>query len=221
MSSIRDLVEEFVDQLSEVVESQVVARARHTVEAALAGHPLSKGNGRLRAAALSITAGGLGLRKPRKKPPVQLCPVPGCTERAAPIFGMVCANHKDVPKTKIRQYREERRAGKLGAKSSKSSASAKSSRSSKPSKASKASMKGAAAKAPARKAAASKKRPAASKAKARRATPTPAKVEVMQKPAQVRAGAATAKIKAKRLTPARETPPATLAPTPAPAPASV
>jgi hypothetical protein len=213
MSSIRDLVEEFVDQLSEVVESQVVARARHTVEAALAGHPLSKGNGRLRAAALSITAADLGVRKPRKKPPVQLCPVPGCTGRAAPIFGMVCAEHKDVPKTKIRQYREERRAGKLG-KPGKVSA-----------KASKSPTRRASAKArkttPARRAAPSKKRPAASKARPRHAAPPPARVEVVQRPAQVRAGAASAKVKAKRPTPTREAPPATLAPAPSPAPATV
>src|SRR5215468_1772543 len=116
MSSIRDLVEEFVDQLSAALENQVVTRARLAVDAALAGRALPKGNGRLGAAAITMTAAGLGLRKPRKKAPVQLCPVPGCTERAAPIFGMVCAKHKDVSKTKIRQYREARRAGKLAAK---------------------------------------------------------------------------------------------------------
>jgi hypothetical protein len=47
--------------------------------------------------------------KPRKKPPRQLCPVPGCKNTAAPIFGMVCKDHKDVAKSKITKYREERR----------------------------------------------------------------------------------------------------------------
>src|SRR5215471_4949213 len=120
MSSIQDLralVDDFVEQLSGALETQVIVRARHAVEAALAGHGLSRGNGGLRAAAITLAAGALGARKPRKKPPVQLCPVPGCTERAAPIFGMVCARHKDVPKTKIRQYREARRAGKLAGRS--------------------------------------------------------------------------------------------------------
>src|SRR5215831_13187997 len=99
MSSIRDLVDEFVDQLSTAIETQAIARARVTVEAALAGQSFPHGNGRLRAAAVAITAAGFGARKPRKKPPIQLCPVPGCKERAAPIFGMVCATHKDVAKT--------------------------------------------------------------------------------------------------------------------------
>ena len=51
-------------------------------------------------------------RKPRKKGPKQLCPVPGCKNPAAPVFGMVCAKHKDLPKAKIKQYREARRAKK-------------------------------------------------------------------------------------------------------------
>jgi hypothetical protein len=51
-------------------------------------------------------------KKPRKKPPRQLCPVPGCKNTAAPVFGMVCAKHKDVPKAKIKEYREKRRAAK-------------------------------------------------------------------------------------------------------------
>src|SRR5215471_12107026 len=121
MSSIRDLVEEFVDQLSHALETQAVVRARRAVEAALAGHSIPQGNGRARAAVVAVTAAGIGARRPRKKPPIQLCPVPGCTERAAPIFGMVCAKHKDVPKTKIRQYREARRAGKLAAKNRRAS----------------------------------------------------------------------------------------------------
>jgi hypothetical protein len=31
------------------------------------------------------------------------------------VFGMVCARHKDVPKAKIKQYREQRRAAKAKA----------------------------------------------------------------------------------------------------------
>jgi hypothetical protein len=43
--------------------------------------------------------------------------VPGCKNRAAPVFGMVCRDHKDVPKAKIKKYRAERRAEKEKAKS--------------------------------------------------------------------------------------------------------
>jgi len=49
-------------------------------------------------------------KKARRKGPIQLCPVPGCKERAAPVFGMVCAKHKGLPKTQIKKYREARRA---------------------------------------------------------------------------------------------------------------
>ena len=46
--------------------------------------------------------------------PRQFCPVPGCKNPAAPVFGMVCAKHKDVAKSKIKKYREARKAKKLG-----------------------------------------------------------------------------------------------------------
>jgi len=39
--------------------------------------------------------------------------VPGCKNPAAPIFGMVCKDHKNVAKSKIKKYREERREGKV------------------------------------------------------------------------------------------------------------
>ena len=48
----------------------------------------------------------------RRKGPKQLCPVPGCKNPAAPVFGMVCAKHKDIPKAQIKKYREARRAKK-------------------------------------------------------------------------------------------------------------
>jgi hypothetical protein len=125
MSSLHDLIQDFIDQLSDAIESEAMSRAREAVENALGG--AANQAGRLRAA-LKHTNGlngahlnGSGLRadaRPRKKPPIQLCPVPGCSERAAPIFGMVCAKHKDLPKTKIKKYREERRAKKLGLKAS-------------------------------------------------------------------------------------------------------
>jgi hypothetical protein len=44
----------------------------------------------------------------KKTRPKQLCPVPGCKNVAAPIFGMVCKDHKNVAKSKIKKYREER-----------------------------------------------------------------------------------------------------------------
>jgi hypothetical protein len=122
MSNIQSIVDDFANQLSALIEAQVIARARATVAAAL-GAQGKRGPGRppklAKLVELSIPGAVVnGRRKPRKKAPPQLCPVPGCKNRAAPIFGMVCSEHQDVPKAKIKQYREARRAekGKVKAK---------------------------------------------------------------------------------------------------------
>jgi hypothetical protein len=118
MSNIQSIVDDFANQLSALIEAQVIARARATVAAAL-GAQGKRGPGRppklAKLVALELPAGITnGRRKARKKAPPQLCPVPGCKNRAAPIFGMVCSDHKDVPKAKIKEYREARRAKKAG-----------------------------------------------------------------------------------------------------------
>jgi len=92
---IRSLVEDFTAHLSSVIEQQVLQRARAVVDGALGSR------------------GAIQASKSRKKPPRQLCPVPGCKNTAAPVYGMVCADHKDVPRAKIKKYREARRAKKL------------------------------------------------------------------------------------------------------------
>jgi hypothetical protein len=104
-SDIRTLVEEFVNQIVAAVEADSVHRVQQAVAAAFgAGAVPSRRPGR---AALSAFG-------PAKRRPKQLCPVPGCTGVAAPVFGMVCAKHKDVPKAKIKEYRVARRAAKGG-----------------------------------------------------------------------------------------------------------
>jgi hypothetical protein len=101
MTNVRALIEDFTHRLTAALHSETMERARHAVESALGvrrpGRP---------AKVAPITIG----KKPRKKAPRQLCPVPGCKNPAAPVFGMVCAKHKDVAKTKIKKYREARRA---------------------------------------------------------------------------------------------------------------
>ena len=114
MSTIRSIVDDFAKRLNTIIEEQVVSRARDAVAAALGGARGKRGPGRppkLVSLALASAPVALGKRR-RKKAPPQLCPVPGCKNRAAPIFGMVCSDHKNVPKAKIRQYREARRAKK-------------------------------------------------------------------------------------------------------------
>jgi len=103
---IRRLVADFTERLHAAVDQISVARAREAVM-----HALGEKRGRLPKGMAAI----LG-RKPRRKAPRQLCPVPGCQNPAAPVFGMVCSAHRDVPKTKIKQYREARRAAKLRGK---------------------------------------------------------------------------------------------------------
>lgn len=54
-------------------------------------------------------------RKPGLKSnglPIQLCPVPGCKNRAAPVFGMVCGDHRHIKKATIAKYRAARKAKK-------------------------------------------------------------------------------------------------------------
>ena len=105
-SDIQDIVQEFVARLASLIEQDAVSRARDVVLGALGGRGVSTGRGPGRP-----PGSGAGLRK-RRKGPIQLCPVPGCTNRAAPVFGMVCSKHKDLPKTEIRKFREQRRATK-------------------------------------------------------------------------------------------------------------
>ncbi|HLK91863.1 MAG TPA: hypothetical protein VKZ18_18370 [Polyangia bacterium] len=109
-TDVQELVQQFVDRLSSLIEQDTVSRAREAVLTAFGGHA---------PAALLRGAGkGFGARK-RRKGPIQLCPVPGCTNRAAPVFGMVCAKHKGLPKAEIKKYREARRAQKAKAKAKK------------------------------------------------------------------------------------------------------
>jgi hypothetical protein len=110
MNDIQALIEDFTRNLAAALESQALERARDAVESALGGR--SPGP-RVKPTRLASVA------KPRKKPPVQFCPVPGCKTPAAPVFGMVCGKHRDISKTKIKKYREARKAQKLGTASAK------------------------------------------------------------------------------------------------------
>jgi hypothetical protein len=102
-NALRDLISDFAAKLTSLVQSEALARARDQVTAVLGIRRRDRPAG----GSASIIG-----RKPRKKGPKQLCPVPGCKNPAAPVFGMVCAKHKDVPKAKIKKYREARRAKK-------------------------------------------------------------------------------------------------------------
>jgi hypothetical protein len=107
MRNIRAILESFTKQLTAIIEASVLERARAKMLTAFGDSDfVSRRGGRPPKALGDIT-------RPRKKAPVQLCPVPGCKNPAAPIFGMVCSKHKDLPKAKIKKYREARRLAKL------------------------------------------------------------------------------------------------------------
>lgn len=108
-TDIRTLVETFVNQIVTAVEAESVRRVREAVAVMFGpGAPSPRRTGRPAGAGSALSAG------PSRHRPKQLCPVPGCTGVAAPVFGMVCAQHKDIPKTKIKEYRAQRRAEKAG-----------------------------------------------------------------------------------------------------------
>jgi hypothetical protein len=108
-TDIRSLVEGFVTQIVAAVEADSVRRLQHAVTAAFVGAGAGAAPRRGRA-----TLGPAALAPAPARRPKQLCPVPGCKGVAAPVFGMVCAQHRDVPKAKIAEYRAQRRAAKAG-----------------------------------------------------------------------------------------------------------
>jgi hypothetical protein len=102
-------IETFTGQIMATVEAAVAER----IQAALAGVfgvPQKRGPGRPpKHLATTAPLTFASVRTPTRKK--QLCPVPGCTSPAAPVFGMVCKQHKNVAKAKIKKYREARREG--------------------------------------------------------------------------------------------------------------
>jgi hypothetical protein len=102
-TDIRSMVEAFVNQIAAAVAADSMRRVREAVAASF-GEPA--------AAPRRLTTVPLIPPAPVKHRPKQLCPVPGCTGVAAPVFGMVCAKHKDMPKAKIKEFRAQRRAAK-------------------------------------------------------------------------------------------------------------
>jgi len=112
-TDVQDLVQQFVERLSSLIEQDTVSRAREAVLTAFGGR--APAGLQLRGAGKLTSPIG----RKRRKGPIQLCPVPGCSNRAAPVFGMVCSKHKDLPKSEIKKYREARRAQKQKEKAKK------------------------------------------------------------------------------------------------------
>jgi hypothetical protein len=96
--NISDLAENFVRQIVAATEAAVADRIQAALSSAFGATP-PRATGKPVAVASSTS-----IARPK-----QLCPVPGCHNPAAPVFGMVCAKHKDVPRATINKYREQRK----------------------------------------------------------------------------------------------------------------
>jgi hypothetical protein len=109
--NLTSIVTDFSKRLQAVINAEATRRAHATVLSALGG-PARRGPGR---PPKNPLAAATVAKRSRRKAPIQLCPVPGCKNPAAPVYGMVCAKHKDVKKSLIKKYREARMAKKLKA----------------------------------------------------------------------------------------------------------
>ncbi len=100
---LETILSEFADRLTSVVERRAVNRIGALLAPVMQGHAIPNGHAQN------------GQRRAHVQ---QLCPVPGCGNVAAPRYGMVCTQHKDLPKAEIKKYREARKAEKKAAKRS-------------------------------------------------------------------------------------------------------
>ena len=106
--NITVIVETFAIQITAAVEASMADRLQAAIAAAF-GAPQKRGPGGPAKQAVMAVAPVAAKPAGKKTRPKQFCPVPGCKNTAAPIFGMVCKDHRNVAKSKIKKYREERK----------------------------------------------------------------------------------------------------------------
>jgi hypothetical protein len=97
--NIEFLLQEFSARLTELVERRTIERLQVAAAALIGSNPDNPS----RAARAPRAPYGT-----KRTPYVRECPVPGCKNPPAPAFGMVCSQHKDLPKAEIKKYREAR-----------------------------------------------------------------------------------------------------------------
>jgi hypothetical protein len=104
--NITEMVETFASSITAAVEASIAQRIQAAIADAFGAAP-KRGPGRPPKPTVAAAAAPAAAAK--KSRPKQLCPVPGCKNLAAPVFGMVCSDHKNVAKSKIKKYRLERK----------------------------------------------------------------------------------------------------------------
>jgi hypothetical protein len=101
---LQQLITDFVSRLTTVIGPKAAARVRMMIDSELGDPRRATGRPRKR------RKGG-SLPRPHVSEK-QLCPVPACRYLAIPTFGMVCAEHKNLPKSLLKRYREARQQAK-------------------------------------------------------------------------------------------------------------
>lgn len=114
-AKIRKMVDEFAHHMQVEVDRQKREQITMILRGFTFGDPLKASNG----------LNGHAKPKKRRKGPIQLCPVPKCKNRAAPVFGMVCGDHKGLPKAVLKRHRDGRRKVKLAAEAAERKRAAK------------------------------------------------------------------------------------------------
>ena len=122
--NITVIVETFAIQIAAAVEASMADRLQAAIAGAF-GAPPKRGPGRPAKQAVVAVAPVAARSAAKKSRPKQFCPVPGCKNTAAPIFGMVCKDHKNVAKSKITKYRAERKSKATPATAAKPAATKK------------------------------------------------------------------------------------------------
>lgn len=106
--TIRDLVNDFVLNLSELMVGQLCGNASNSVDVIVGG--------KIKQIKLydqgGVTISGKDEAPGRKSRKKVLCPIQRCQNVSAPIYGHVCSKHKDLPKSVIKQERKARKARK-------------------------------------------------------------------------------------------------------------
>jgi hypothetical protein len=126
--NITVIVETFAIQITAAVEASMADRLQAALAGAF-GAPQKRGPGRPPKQAVAGVAPVAAKSAAKTTRPKQFCPVPGCKNTAAPIFGMVCKDHKNVAKSKIKKYRADRKGKAIPAGAAKPAAAKKTAKS--------------------------------------------------------------------------------------------
>lgn len=113
--NITYLLEEYTQRLVDLIEQRTVTRLQDLAQSitglrprVAAPHPALQA---IHHATVKLGSGDAAPKRSTRPRAPRFCPVPGCKNPPAPVYGMVCREHQHVPKAEIKKYREARKAG--------------------------------------------------------------------------------------------------------------